>query len=195
MIGVIKMLKKYRILIILFIVLGLLLALTLILKQNQSFVQFIEGSKIAKMKQEIANKLGIRFEKDSIVKDFKEYSNDFITVVNFINSYDKTSEETMFIEKQNTTYIARISSSNGQKEVQITDIDVNKSIDRIFNGLHYRYIDEDGGNGIYFTLSDTDIGFGHGVAFSKNGKSLDGWGVRLKTTELIKDVWYYFEAE
>ncbi|MGI6085037.1 MAG: hypothetical protein ACOYIF_06285 [Acetivibrionales bacterium] len=148
------------------------------------------------MKWEIANKLfSNKFEKDSIVKDFLEYSDDFNTIAAFIKNYDKDSEETFFIEKQNNSYNARVSSSKGKREIKITDINVKNSIDRIFNELHYKYIDEDGGNGIYFTLSDTDIKFGHGVAFSKDDKTLDGWGIRLTVTELIKDNWYYYEAK
>ncbi len=70
-----------------------------------------------------------------------------------------------------------------------------KNITFLFEEYDYKYIYEDGGNGIYFTLNDTNIGFGHGVAFTKDNQEPDGWGIRLTKIEKISDNWYYFEAK
>ncbi|MGE5579273.1 MAG: hypothetical protein ACM3WU_04430 [Bacillota bacterium] len=42
-------------------------------------------------------------------------------------------------------------------------------------------------------LDDTRLGFGRGVAFSKGGSELNGWGIPLTATEKITGDWYYFE--
>lgn len=190
------MTKKYKKLVIILVVVVLLIASSLILKQDQTFMQIIDRDKVTKMKREIAIKLGIKIQKDNIVKDVRENTKDFIAIAAFIKNYKKEAEETIFIEKiNNNSYIAKISSVKGEEQIKIMDSNIDKSIRHIFSSLHYRYIDEDGGNGIYFTLDDTAIGFGHGVAFSKNSNNLDGWGTDITKAEKIQGDWYYFEAK
>lgn len=135
------------------------------------------------------------YNKGEIIKNFNKNIEDFNTVINFINNYNKTSDEYITIERKNYSYIAALTSTEGVREIEIQDKKVIKSIKKLFYSLHYRYINEDHGNSIYFTLRDTSFRFGHGIGFSKDGKALDGFGNKLTNTELIIQSWYYFEAE
>jgi hypothetical protein len=158
-------------------------------------MEFFEKRKIEKVFEKLLDKWDYRISKERVIKDFQENIDDFIAIATFIKDFDKDQNESIFIEKINNNYTAEISSSKGQKNVNTIDSSIDNSIRNLFNDHNYRYIDEDGGNGIYFTLDDTGIGFGHGIAFSKNTEKLDGWGTEITLQEEIQDDWYYFEAD
>jgi hypothetical protein len=61
--------------------------------------------------------------------------------------------------------------------------------------LHYRFIIEDRGNGIYFTLQDTGLDWEHGIAYSRDGQSLTATDMTLIVVERIIGNWYYYEAK
>jgi hypothetical protein len=117
-------------------------------------------------------------------------------IASFINNYKKDQKEIMVIKKTDSSYTARISSSKVQLNIDLIDSIINYSVNNLFNDLNYGYInDESGGNGIYFTLEDTGIGFSHGIAFTKNSEILDGWGTEITLQEKIQGDWYYFETD
>lgn len=188
--------KKYpKILSIAVVFIVLSMVALLMIKDNEALMEQLKRDELVRMKKQFLQNWGEPIDQKEVVRVFKNNFDEFNDVAKHISNYQKEHEETFFIEKASGSFITKLSSSKGQKIITFSKETVRKSIKSIFNVYQYKYIYEDGGNGVYFTLNDTNIDFGHGVVFTKDGKAPDGWGITVTKVVMISDNWYYFEAK
>ncbi len=154
-----------------------------------------EESEIREMWNELLKDWDQRIPYEDIIQNFEENIERFNTAATYVAEYPRKDDENFVIEEIDGELVVKLIGVSNQKKVKITDEDVKTDIIYLFRQCNYQSIDDDSGNGIYFTLNDTNIGFGHGVVFTKDSQEPDGWGVRLTKIEKISDNWYYFEAK
>lgn len=131
------------------------------------------------------------FSREDISKEFTDNSEEFQLVAEFL----KNMEENVFIEKLEDGNFSSKKSDNSKiqsiKPFEVTDEEVKNAIEYILHELNYKYISEDGNNGIYF-VRQTSLRFAHGIAYSKDNNEPD-WGT-VEELEHIDGNWYYYKG-
>jgi hypothetical protein len=113
------------------------------------------------------------------IGEFRKNLSRFEQIVTYIAECEKNTGETVFIERLSKGYSVVLCTGFGLRQVSLPTGHTDQDVRRLFGRLHYRYITEDDGNGIYFTLQDTGLEWGHGVAYSRDGKSLAAVDIKL----------------
>lgn len=127
-------------------------------------------------------------DKEEIVKIYTDNSEKFKLVAEYLQNI----REKVFVEKLEGKKFAIEKSENGEvKPLEITDKNIKGAIEYLMNELKYRYISEDGNNGIYFARQ-TSLSFVQGIAYSKDGNKPD-WGT-IEELEQIDGNWYYYKG-
>lgn len=126
--------------------------------------------------------------KEDIIKEYTRNSERFLRVAEYMKSEDAN----IFIEKtEKGSYVAKKPEGNNIASFEITDESIDNDIRYILNKLKYKYISEDGDNGIYFTRQ-TSLRLAHGIAYSKDGQKPD-WGT-IEELVNIEGNWYYYKG-
>ena len=127
-------------------------------------------------------------DKDDIVKVYTNNSERFMVVAEYLQNV----KEDIFIERlEDNKFYVKKSEDDYIKEFQVNDEKVKSDIEYILNKLNFKYISEDGKNGIYF-VRQTSLRFAQGIAFSKDNNKPD-----LGTVEELEQIsgnWYYYKG-
>ena len=128
--------------------------------------------------------------KETIVEEFNNNFERFQRVAEYIESNDQD----IFIEEdEKGGYISKKSQANEIVKFEIEDESIKNDIKYIFDELDYKYINENGVNGIYFTRQSS-LHFAQGIAYSKNGEEPD-WGTIEELDPIEgKEYWYYYKG-
>ena len=127
-------------------------------------------------------------DKDDIVKVYTNNSERFTVVAEYLQN----AKENVFIKSlEGNKFSVEKSEDHYIKEFQVNDEKVKSDIKYILNKLNFKYIREDGKNGIYF-VRQTSLRFGQGIAYSKDNNKPD-WGT-VEELEQISGNWYYYKG-
>lgn len=129
-----------------------------------------------------------RIEKQVVIAEFNNNFNNFDLVANYLQN----TNEDVFIEKiDGKKVIIKISKNNKIEILELADEKIMKALYIIMNKLNYKYIREDGINGVYF-VKQTSLRFADGIAYSKDNNKPD-WGT-IEVLENISERWFYYKG-
>jgi hypothetical protein len=127
-------------------------------------------------------------DKDTITKEYSNNSQRFMVIAEYLQNI----KENVYIESlEGGKFSIKKSEESKVKQFEVNDQKVKDDIEYVLNELKYKYIREDGKNGIYF-VKQTSLQFAQGIAYSKDNNKPD-WGT-VEELEQISGNWYYYRG-